>query len=105
MLHGRAVDLRQLRRKRADDEPPGLVPKNWRLVRRSPDGREDVLADGVLAYDVGPAGDVVYTDGTRVTHLDPDGRHHRLCADDLVERVVILPAQADGAQPLGPGDT
>jgi hypothetical protein len=90
MFYGHTVDLHKVRRRGTADEPAGLVPKNWQLVRRTPDGGEEILADGVLAYDLGPDGDVVFTDGTRVTHLGPDGTRRRLCTDDLVERVVIM---------------
>lgn len=89
-LWGRMVNVKQAMERAARDRPADLVPKEWRLLRRRPDGTEDVLAENVLAFDVGPAGDVVYTNGSRLMHLTPDGQQHEIGTDRLIERVVIL---------------
>jgi hypothetical protein len=89
MLWGRMIHARQAMA-RNGQTAADLVPKEWRLLRRRPDGIEDVLAENVLAFDVGPDGDVVYTNGSRLMHLTPDGQRHELGTDRLIERVVIL---------------
>jgi len=48
---------------RAEEEGMDLVPKTWELHRRDSDGKTKVLAAGVLAYDIGPDGTIVYTNG------------------------------------------
>ncbi len=75
---------------KGDGDVP-LVPKTWELVRRSPDEeREEVLAAGVLSYDLCPDGSVVYADGSAVYHLGPDKVPTRICRGKLIERVTAL---------------
>jgi hypothetical protein len=94
MHYGHVIDLQKARERGSKDEPAGIAPKEWQLIRRAPDGTETPLADGVLAYDVLPTGEALYTDGTHVTHLTPDGRRERLCTDELIECVVLLGPEA-----------
>lgn len=72
------------------DEAPALVPPTWRLVRIAPGGAPEVVARGVLAFDLGPAGEVVYSNGSALFALGPDGAAKRLHADEQIEQVVVL---------------
>lgn len=90
MLWGHMIDTKKALA-RADREKSGsLVPKEWTLIRRTSTGNEEVIAEGVLAYDVSPAGEVVYTNGSRVLHVDAAGQQHLLCSDRLIEKVIAL---------------
>ena len=92
MLWGKLVDAEKAVRQaggKGGDVP--LVPKTWELVRQSPDGgREEILAAGVLSYDLCPDGSIVYADGSAVYHLTPGGTPERLCRGKLIERVTAL---------------
>lgn len=89
-LWGQMVDTRQqmFRGQRAPDQ--GLVPKDWQLIRRTPAGQESVLAEGVLAFNVGPSGDVLVTDGKKIRLITAAGTTEDLGGDQFVERVVLL---------------
>jgi len=72
------------------EEAPDLVPRSWELVRRTPDGQEEVLAKGVLAYDLVEDGSLVYSNGSAIFLRRPDGQRERLVVERLIERVVWL---------------
>lgn len=97
---GRELDLKQMmiwgnvvsaeRSGRGGDEAPDLVPKTWQLVRRRPDGPEEVVARGVLAFDLAPDGSVVYSNGSAIQVLDPSGRARRLVVESMIEQVIVV---------------
>ncbi len=61
LLQGKRIDAEKaLREAPAVHEVPSLVPADWQLVRRSPNGAEQVLATRVASYDIGADGAVVY---------------------------------------------
>lgn len=67
-----------------------LVPRDWQLIRRAPDGAEDVLARGVLSFDLTPAGDIVYSTGTAIRLRTAAGLDSELARQRLVERITVL---------------
>jgi hypothetical protein len=64
-----------------------LVPKTWELVRRDSTGHETVLAQHVVAYDLGTKGEVVYSDGLRIWLAGPTPR--KLHGGHVVQSVVV----------------
>lgn len=90
-LWGQMVDTRrQMLLPGQKKEEQGLVPKDWQLIRRSTSGQEVTLADGVLTFDVGPGGEILYSDGRRIWQRTPAGETSELGKDHYVERVVCL---------------
>lgn len=73
------------------DESADLVPKTWSLHRRQPDGKTKTLDDGVLAYDVAPDGTIIYTNGTAIFLLRPNGQREKILAERMIEQVFFLP--------------
>jgi hypothetical protein len=71
------------------EEAPDLAPK-WELIRREPNGSEQVLAKGVVSYDLAADGTVYYSNGSAIFALPPGGKKQRLVAEAMVERVVIV---------------
>lgn len=71
-------------------EPESSVPRSWQLVRVRGGQKPETLADGVLAFDLAPGGAVIYTTGTAIHHIGPDGAHQRLLSDERVEALVAL---------------
>ena len=74
----------------AEQESHELVPSSWELVRRAPAGQTELIARHVLAFDVAPDGSVLYSSGTAITRLGPDGRSERVLSGELIERVLAL---------------
>jgi hypothetical protein len=73
-----------------DAEAPDLVPKTWELLRFAPgqSGSPEVLARGVLSFDVATDGAVLYSNGTAVFRLDPTGRSERLVKEPMIQSVI-----------------
>ena len=89
MLWGRMVDAERAMRAAKAGEPAALVPKDWELVQRNPQGKETVLAESVISFDLSPDGRVVYTNGGAVFRREPDGRRELLCEGKMIEHVVL----------------
>ena len=87
-LWGQAIDTKKAMQKNSGEQAGALVPKDWELVRRSPGGEEQTLASNVLAYDLGPAGSIVFTNGTAVFWQQADGKREKFCEQTAVESVV-----------------
>jgi hypothetical protein len=89
-LWGRWIEVRQdMASGRGDADPP-LVPRDWQLIRRTPDGTETTIVTHVAAFDANPAGDVLYTNGSSI-HFCPAGdKPERVGRARLVERVALL---------------
>jgi hypothetical protein len=73
-----------------NDDAPDLVPKSWQLVRERKNYDPEVLAKGVLAYDLAPDGSVVYSNGSAIFVRDAAGRTERVHVERLIEQVAII---------------
>jgi hypothetical protein len=73
-----------------NDDAPDLVPKTWQLVRQRGNTDPEVVARGVLAYDLAPDGSVVYSNGSAIFLRDSAGRTQRIHAERLIEQVAII---------------
>jgi hypothetical protein len=72
------------------EEPPPAVPRSWQLVRMRRGQPPETLAEGVLAFDLGGDGSVLYSTGSAIHYVGSDGRHQRLVGGERVEAVVVL---------------
>lgn len=90
MIWGNLIDARDAMRKgrKLDPEAPDLVPRSWQLIRQSPDGETEVVARGVLAYDIAPDGSIVYSNGSAIHLIDSGGARARILVDRFIEQVV-----------------
>jgi hypothetical protein len=86
MLWGNMVRAQQAE----GDETVDLVPASWQLVRRKPDGKEEILAKNVLAYDLTSAGDLIYSNGNAIFHLTSAGKREKILSAAMIEQVVFL---------------
>lgn len=90
------LSLEKLSKKHAGEEDaPALVPPDWELVRQGMHGEPEVLAQGVLAYDLAEDGTVVYTNGSGIYALSPNGDRDRLCVGRLIETVAVLNSSSE----------
>ncbi len=90
MIWGNLVRAQQ--RPKSQEEGIDLVPKSWQLCRRDARGETKVLATSVLAYDIGGDGTIVYTNGSALFLLHPDGRKVHVLNEALIEQVFFVPA-------------
>jgi hypothetical protein len=74
---------------RADDGTPALVPKTWELVRRKNDN-DEVVAKGVVCYDLYQDGSILYSNGSGIYRADQNGSVERLAKDALIEQIVAV---------------
>ena len=90
LIEGNLINVRRTMRENAKNSPhPGVIPRSWSLMRRSADGNQtEVLAKGVLAYDVTPEGEVVYSNGKHL-FLQANGSERHLCACEMAKIVAI----------------
>lgn len=75
---------------KTEDEAPDLVPKSWQLIRERKNYDPEVLAKGVLAYDLAVDGSLVYSNGSAIFVRDPKGRTERMHVERLIEQVAII---------------
>jgi hypothetical protein len=93
LLLGRWIDVAaQIERNRrfGDADSPAIVPRSWELVEQFPHREPKVLDRGILAFDVGADGQIVYSNGSAVYGVLPGGVAQRLVVDNSIEQVVIL---------------
>jgi hypothetical protein len=74
-VQDRVLDLsKSLDRYAKGDDQASLVPADWRLIKRSPEGEETEIASNVAAYALDRAGGLLYTNGFKVWHRPADAR-------------------------------
>lgn len=67
---------------------PGLVSQNWQLVKQKLDANPEVLARGVMSFDLASDGSIVYSNGSEVYTLAPGSKPERVIREDFIERVA-----------------
>jgi len=84
------VVSRGKKEKRDDGDAPSLVPSTWQLIRQSGSAK-DVLADGILSFDIAGDGAILYSNGRAVHRYDPNGGgKKRIFVGDKIEQVAAL---------------
>lgn len=101
---GRVVDVGtevERNRRFGDADSPALVPRTWELVKQRPHQEPEIISHGVLAFDVGSDGSIVYSNGSAIYGMHPGGVPARLLLDRPIEQVVMLdsPALIPSAHP------
>jgi hypothetical protein len=67
---------------------PGLVSQDWQLVRQKPGAGPEVLARGVMSFDVAVDGSIVYSNGSEVYTVVPGAKAERVVKEDFIEHVA-----------------
>ena len=81
----------QRRSKGQSDHPcNSVVPGSWQLARRSETGKVEILARGVLAYDIATDGTIAYSNGSAIFVISPEGKKERVVSERMIEQVVLL---------------
>lgn len=77
-------------RRFSEPDAPALVPQTWQLVRQANQGVPEILAEGVLGYDLAKDGTILYTNGSAIYAITPNGQKERLLVSNLIESIAIL---------------
>ncbi len=93
LLLGRWVDVAaevERNRRFGDADSPALVPRSWELIEQRPHQQPRVIGQGVLAFDVGLDGKLIYSNGSAVYGVNVGGVAERLVLDCPIEQVSML---------------
>jgi hypothetical protein len=85
LLWGKVIDAEKALKNMNPDLTTALVPASWELVCHPPTGEPQVLATSVGAFDLGPDGSVVHTNGSAIYILGRDGSQETVCTHKLIE--------------------
>ncbi|MFK8184037.1 MAG: hypothetical protein AB8B99_11735 [Phormidesmis sp.] len=80
----------QHKKHQKEADAPALVPSSWELVRQGVQGVPEVLATAVLSYDLAADGRIVYTNGSGVYLIEPNGKSSRVTVGKLIESVKFV---------------
>ena len=61
------------------------------LLRQRDGAKEEILARGVLAYDITADGTIAYSNGSAIFVISPEGKKERIVSERMIEQVVLLP--------------
>jgi hypothetical protein len=92
MVWGNLIDVERAMRENRNGETdaPSLVPASWQLVRQSATGK-DVVAKGVLSFDLAADGSVFYSNGSSIHRLGPEAeRPERVHVGTMIEQIAAL---------------
>jgi hypothetical protein len=93
LLLGRWVDVgmeAERNRRFGDADSPALVPRSWELIEQRPHQEPKVIGQGVLAFDVGMDGKIIYSNGSAVYGVRVGGIAERLVLDCPIEQVAMI---------------
>ncbi len=88
MIWGNLIDAEATMRAAPTDEAPDLVPKEWELIRKPAIGQAEVIARGVLSYDLLAEGGVMYSNGSAVFRTAPGGKPERVLKHNFIEKII-----------------
>jgi hypothetical protein len=93
MVWGSAInadEMAERNRRFGDADSPALVPRTWQLIRQISGREPEVIADGVLAFDVAEDGAIAYSNGSAIYAIRPGGVAERVIVDRPIEHVILL---------------
>lgn len=95
MIDGNLIDAQEALKEnqRSGEENPGIIPRSWELHRRLPDGKDELIRRGVLAYRVREDGTVAVSNGSALLLLTPDensGKYKETKLGDTAKITFIL---------------
>lgn len=79
-----------LKNRFGDADAPALVPRSWQLIRQKLGSDPEVIAEGVLAFDLKDDGSILYSNGSAIYSIKPGGSSERLLVQKWIEQVVAL---------------
>lgn len=96
-LYGLWIDAQKAEKEASRGRPAALVPSTWKLIRRSPEGREEIWAESVISYDLTSTNEPIHTDGSAIYHTPRPGASTELARAVRIQRVCVSPAEVPSA--------
>ena len=90
LMLGNLMQAQRDAEKSADRDRDGLVARSWELVKKSGTADAQAVERGVLSFDLCEDGSIVYTDGSRIFLLHPDGKKEIIGKDQFISQVLAL---------------
>ena len=87
-IYGNLTNAQMIQSQEEDSQ--ALVPSSWELVCRRSGGQTETVAKNVLTFDLASNGSVIYSNGSAITRLSPNGRSESVLKAELIERVLAL---------------
>jgi hypothetical protein len=83
------VNVEKTRRENINtgEKYPGIIPKSWELVQRSPDGTLRTLKKGVLSFSVHDD-HIVYSNGELLVQIESTGAETKLLEGKLITKIA-----------------
>lgn len=72
------------------EQYPGFAPKNWELIKRTPDGNETILKKGILDYALYENGDIIYSNGNYLIKLNANGTEELLTKTKMAKSITVM---------------
>jgi hypothetical protein len=69
---------------------PGVAPRSWELVKRSPNGELKTIKKGVIDFDLNDMGEVVYSNGKYLVKIQTNSKEEVLAKVNLVAKIRML---------------
>lgn len=68
---------------------PGLIPKDWKLMKLSPSGAITPVKSGVLSYDIDNDGRIVYSNGLHLLKVNSSGSEEHIATVKMANPLRI----------------
>jgi hypothetical protein len=89
MIWGNLLDAENNSRS-VSEKTSARVPNSWELVGQPAGGKPEVIAKGVLSFDVYDDGSILYSNGGGIYLVEANGARERLANDSMIEQVAAL---------------
>ena len=91
IIEGNVINAEKLDKinEASGDKLSGIMPQSRVLVRRSPDGSEEILKKGVLDYNIDDSGNIVYSNGRHIIRIDAEGNETHITKASLAINLTL----------------
>ena len=72
------------------EQYPGIVPSTWKLEYVDGDGKHEVIARGVMDYQLDAARNLYYTNGRHLIRRDKEGNTESLVSGKMITQIAVL---------------
>ncbi|KPU45703.1 hypothetical protein OXPF_09360 [Oxobacter pfennigii] len=88
-INGNLINVEKTLKENKDrgEKNPGIIPRTWELMKRTPDGSIKTVKKGVLDYDINNRGDIIYSNGKYIIKLNDSGKEEVLEKVELADKI------------------
>ncbi len=91
IIEGNIINAEKLNKinKTSDDNNSGIMPLSRVLIKRSPDGSEEIIKKGVLDFNLTDSGEIIFSNGRYIAKINEDGSEARITKAALAVNIII----------------